>query len=47
MQRVVVVAARGLYRKLVVPTAMVAARIALQQAEVAALGWTRAALGGI
>jgi hypothetical protein len=48
MQRVVVVAARGpVYRKLVVAAAMVAAGIALQQAEVAALGWTLAALGGI
>jgi hypothetical protein len=48
MQRVVVVAARGpLYRKLVVAAAMVTAGIALQQAEVAALGWTLGALGGI
>jgi hypothetical protein len=48
MQRVVVVAARGpVYRKLVVAAAMVAAGIALQQAEVAAVGWTLAALGGI
>jgi hypothetical protein len=48
MQRIVVVAARGpAYRKLVAAAAMVAAGIALQQAEVAALGWTLAALGGI
>jgi hypothetical protein len=48
MQRVVVVAARGpVYRKLVVAAAMVAAGIALQRAEVAALGWTLAGLGGI
>jgi hypothetical protein len=48
MQRIVVVAARGpVYRKLVVAGAMVAGGIALQQAEVAALGWTLAALGGI
>jgi hypothetical protein len=48
MQRIVVVPARGpIYRKLVVAGAMVAAGIALQQAEVAALGWTLAALGGI
>jgi hypothetical protein len=48
MQRIVVVAARGpIYRKLVVAGAMVAGGIALQQAEVAALGWTLAALGGI
>jgi hypothetical protein len=48
MQRIVVVAARGpVYRKLVVAGAMVAAGIALQQAEIAALGWTLAALGGI
>ena len=48
MQRIVVVAARGpIYRKLAVAGAMVAAGIALQQAELAALGWTLAALGGI
>ena len=48
MQRIVVVAARGpVYRKLVVAGAMAAAGIALQQAEIAALGWTLGALGGI
>jgi hypothetical protein len=48
MQRIVVVTARGpVYRKMVVAGAMVAAGIALRQAEVAALGWTLAALGGI
>ena len=48
MQRVVVVAARGpVYRKLVVAAAMVAGGIALQRAEIAALGWTLAGLGGI
>lgn len=48
MQRIVVVAARGpVYRKLVVAAAMVAAGIALGRAEIAALGWTLAALGGI
>jgi hypothetical protein len=48
MQRIVVVAARGpVYRKLVVAAAMVAAGIALERAEVAALGWTLAALGTI
>lgn len=48
MQRIVVVAARGpVYRKLVVAAAMVAAGIALERAEVAALGWVLAALGTI
>jgi hypothetical protein len=48
MQRIVVVVARGpAYRKLVAAAAMVAAGIALQQAEVAALGWTLAELGAI
>jgi hypothetical protein len=48
MQRIVVVAARGpVYRKLVVAGAMVAAGLALERAEVAALGWALVALGGI
>jgi hypothetical protein len=48
MQRIVVVAARGpVYRKLVVAAAMVAAGIALERAEVAAIGWALAALGTI
>ena len=48
MQRIVVVAARvPVYRKLVVAAAMVAAGIALERAQVAALGWVLAALGGI
>ncbi len=48
MQRIVLVAARGpVYRKLVVAAAMVGAGIALEQAEVKALGWALVALGGI
>lgn len=48
MQRIVVVAARGpVYRKLAVAAAMVAAGIALERVEVAALGWVLAALGTI
>jgi hypothetical protein len=48
MQRIIVVAAHGpVYRKLVVAGAMVAAGIALERAEVAALGWALMALGGI
>ena len=48
MQRIVIVAARGpVYRKLVVAGAMVAAGLALERAEVAALGWALVALGGI